>query len=232
MAPTLPGMIAFEAAEVRRLTRALARPLEATVACVLPTYRRHDQLLKAVASILAQNYQDWVLIVVDDGGGLPELPSDPRIHAVSLSRNTRVAGLVRNVGLRLTRSTYVAFLDDDNTWTPEHLTVTVAVLEEGHDLVYTAIRRMSVDGVERDVLSRDYDRRTHADESSYVDTNAIVARRTQRSQFSRLPRTRTTQPREDWEFVFRNSRDARVRHIPIPTVEYLINSDSYYTEWN
>jgi hypothetical protein len=231
MSPALPRLMLFEGHEVQRLAKVIGYRPTATVACIIPTFRRPETMLAAVESVLAQHYQDFVVVVVDDGGGLPELPKDSRVSAVSLSRNTAVLGLVRNVGIRLTDSRYIAFLDDDNVWTPDHLTETVQCLDEGADLVYTAIRRRTPDGAEYDIISREFDRRTLSDETNYVDANSIVVRRTSRTLFSRLPRVKSTQPKEDWEFVYRQTRHGKTKHIPIPTVEYLINYGSYYTKW-
>ncbi|WP_251074664.1 glycosyltransferase [Streptomyces sp. ISL-12] len=223
----------LENAETRRLAAALAPPPAALVATVIATHRRPEQLRAAVRSALAQTARDQVVVVVDDGAGLPELPDDPRLFAVSLSRNTGVAGVVRNVGIRLTRSRYVAFLDDDNLWEPDHLERALAVLEApgGPDGVYTALRRVLPDGTERDVLSVPFDRRRAARES-FLDTNAFVARRDGSLHFSRLRRTPRVLPREDWELIRRYGRGHRVRHVPHPTVRYLVNPGSFYTTWS
>ena len=225
----------FEDAEVARLAAVLPPLPEARVATIIATYRRPELLRRAIESALAQTVRDHVVLVVDDGGGLPELPADPRIRLCSLSANTSVAGVVRNVGIRLTRSAYVAFLDDDNEWEPEHLDVALAVLAAGPsdqrpDLVYTALRRMSADGRSLDSLSIPFDRRLLAGHG-YVDTNAFVARRCSHLRFSRMRRPPEVRPREDWELVWRISRRHRVTHIQIPTVRYLVNPDSYFTDW-
>ncbi|UVS82392.1 MULTISPECIES: glycosyltransferase family 2 protein [Actinokineospora] len=219
----------FEDAEVARLRRPLPVPLVTTV---IPTYRRPAMLVDAVDSALAQTIADHLVVVVDDGGGLPALPSDERLVAVSLSRNTGVVGVVRNVGIRLSHSPYLAFLDDDNTWRPDHLELALAAMREGADLTYSAVQRHRADGTVVDVLSAPFDRHTLADADPYVDTNGLVLRRSPTVLYSRLPRTKTTIPKEDWEFVHRAARTRVVRHIPEPTVRYLINPDSYYTDWD
>jgi glycosyltransferase involved in cell wall biosynthesis len=231
MGPEVPRIALAESREVTRLKRKLVGvTTTAHVACIVPTYRRHDRLIAAVDSILKQTFQDFVVIVVDDGGGLPKLQDDPRVVAVSLAKNTGIAGVVRNVGIRLSQSQYVAFLDDDNTWHPEHLALCLDALKAGQDLVYTAIARRTVGGRELDIVSAPFDRRTLIN-NGYVDTSAIVVRRADDVRFSRLPRGRTTLPGEDWEFVFRLSRRLRVAHVPIVTVDYLVNPDSFYTPW-
>lgn len=222
-----------ERAEVRRLAATTAVP-PARVTTIIPTYRRPGPLVAAVASALAQDEADHTVVVVDDGGGLPELPAHPRLVAVSLAANTARVGVVRNVGLALARSTYVAFLDDDNTWYPHHLTTALAALEEaesrGPALVYTAVERVRPDGTRLDVLSRSFDRRAFADEA-FVDTNSIVTR-LEGVRFSRVPRGRDTLPGEDWELVHRLSRRRRALHVPQVTVRYTVNPDSYFSHWD
>ncbi|WP_232248570.1 glycosyltransferase family 2 protein [Streptacidiphilus rugosus] len=219
-----------EDAEVRRLDQGTFP--SALVATVIATYRRPEALRAAVASALAQTVEDQVVIVVDDGAGLPDLPQDPRLTAVSLSRNVGIAGVVRNVGIRLTDSRFVAFLDDDNLWEPDHLERALDALtaDGGPEAVYTALRRVLPDGTEKDVLSVPFDRRLAA-RKAFLDTNAFVARRTPDLRFSRIRRTPEVLPREDWELVHRYSRRHRVVHIPHVTVRYLTNPSSYYTEW-
>lgn len=227
----VPALRRFEAAEIARLRPALAGHDSALVVTVIPTYRRPESLVAAVGSALAQTVRDHLVVVVDDGGGLPALPDDPRLAAVSLSVNTHVLGLVRNVGIGLTRSPFLAFLDDDNTWRRNHLEAALTGLRRGADLVYTAVERRTADGTLRDVLSRPFDRRAFADSSSWVDANALVVRRLPGTVFSRLPRTKATLPKEDWEFVHRVAKTGIVEHVPEATVEYLVNDESYYTAW-
>ncbi|MFE2231052.1 glycosyltransferase family 2 protein [Streptomyces sp. NPDC059442] len=232
LAPTALRLRRVEDAEVTRLAAVWPDPPAARVVTVIATHRRPEELLRAVGSALGQTVEDHVVIVVDDGAGLPELPSDPRLFAVSLSRNTGVAGIVRNVGIRLTRSRYVAFLDDDNLWEPDHLRRALEVLDSpgGPDGVYTALRRVLQDGTDMDILSVPFDRRRAAHES-FLDTNAFVARRNRALHFSRLRRRPEVLPREDWELVRRYGRTHRVEHLPEPTVRYLVNPGSFYTSW-
>ncbi|WP_051938971.1 glycosyltransferase family 2 protein [Phaeacidiphilus oryzae] len=231
LAPSALRLLRVENAETRRCAALVGRP-SARVATVIATHRRPEQLLRAVRSALGQTVRDQVVMVVDDGAGLPELPADDRLFAVRLSRNTGVAGVVRNVGIRLTDSRYVAFLDDDNLWEPDHLERALAVLDApgGPDAVYTALRRIRPDGSALDVLSVPFDRRRAAHES-FLDTNAFVARRDRALRFSRLRRTPSVLPREDWELIRRYSRRRTVGHLPRVTVRYLVNPESFFTDW-
>lgn len=220
-----------ERREVARL-RGVVGDREAEVVTVMATYRRPELLQAAVASALRQDVPDHVVVVVDDGGGgLPPLPEAPNLVVVALSRNTHHLGMVRNVGLALVRSRYVAVLDDDNTWSDDHLAVSLAALEDpGTDVVYTAVERRLPDGTVMDVLSIPFDRHLLREEA-FVDANSIVARRDRGVHFSRIRRGSRRLPPEDWELIWRLSRRRTVRHVPAVTVRYLVNPSSYYSAW-
>lgn len=224
----------FLASEVARFRAEIGHSPSARVLVAIPTYKRPGGVIDAVHSALEQSLSDVAVIVVDDGGGLPDsLPDDPRLTAVSLSRNTAVAGLARNVAIDLSNSEYLAYLDDDNTWTADHLEIAVAALDANPRIgaVYTTVHRRRSDGVVIDVLSAPFDR-AKMRETPYIDTNSIVARRSTSPRFSMVPRTKDTLPKEDWDYMWRLSRRHEVVHVPRATVLYTVNQDSYYTIWN
>jgi glycosyltransferase involved in cell wall biosynthesis len=221
-----------EHTEALALAAQLGQAASARVAVVMPTYRRPERLANAVKSALNQTVRDTVVLVVDDGGGQVDgLPEDPRLVVLKLSRNYGSPGLARNVAIRLSRSPYLAFLDDDNTWRPDHLERSLAALESGAGMVYTALRRLREDGTELDVLSRPFSRAQHRD-GEWVDINAVVLRRFAGVRFDPWARPRWVHPREDWEFVHRVSAKLRVRHVPVATVDYSVHSGSYFTDWD
>jgi glycosyltransferase involved in cell wall biosynthesis len=231
---TAPRLHAFERAEARRIGRTLpaGRFPSATVATIIPTYRRPVHVVKAVESALAQTFTNQVIVVIDDGAGLTELPRDPRVHGISLSRNTGVAGVNRNIGMRLTDSPFVAFLDDDNTWQPNHLEVALARFDrpDPPDGVYTAMRRVTPAGAVLDVISQPFDRNV-ARNQGFLDVSTFVVRRSPAVRYSRIRRAKHVVPKEDWELMWRYTRRHRIEHIPDLTVDYLVNPDSYWTAW-
>ncbi len=228
--PTLRARVAEEIG-VRAARRALVDAPPTRVVTVIPTFRRPELLRAAVESALAQSVDDNLVIVVDDGGGLTELASHPRLVVVSLPRNIGVAGAVRNVGIRASRSEVVAFLDDDNQWLPHHLQAALDVLDAGADLTYTSVRYESSDGTVVGVIGEPFVRRTLR-HRNFVDTSATVLRRDHRTHFSRVPRRKGDRQIEDWELVYRVSRRGRVRHVPEVTVRYLAHEGSYYSSWD
>jgi GT2 family glycosyltransferase len=86
---------------------------------------------EAVASVLAQTYRDFELMVVDDGstdGTAGKLAKfGDRVHY--LATENRGAAAARNFGVRQCRGRYVAFLDSDDLWRPGKLEAQVAYME-------------------------------------------------------------------------------------------------------
>ena len=132
------------------------------VSVIVPTYNRPDRLREALQSILAQTFQDFEIIVVNDGETdaspvIDALPHGGRITYVKHERNKGLAAS-RNTGVRLSRGTYIAYLDDDDQYYPDHLAVLVQALQQGpFKAAYTdAFRAIEVwDGHQRRVTQRD-----------------------------------------------------------------------------
>lgn len=111
---------------------ALTRSPSVTV--VLPTHDRPGLLAEAIASVRAQTYENWDLIVVDDASDPPaSITDDPRC---AIMRNVRSVGgaEAKNAGAFLARGDLVAFLDDDDLYAPSYLERAVAILSENPEL--------------------------------------------------------------------------------------------------
>lgn len=94
------------------------------ISVVIPLYNKAATILRAVASVQAQTFTDWELVVVDDGSSddgaaRVEALQDARIRCIRQA-NGGVA-VARNAGLNAARSDWVALLDADDHWGPEHL---------------------------------------------------------------------------------------------------------------
>ena len=92
---------------------------------VIPTYNRRDLVVKTVGDVLAQEEVDLELVVVDDASSdgtaeaLEQL-DDPRLRVCRHDINRRVAR-ARNTGIAAARGLWIAFLDDDDIWSPRKL---------------------------------------------------------------------------------------------------------------
>lgn len=103
------------------------------VTVIIPTYNRPALLPRALASVAAQTFGDYDVIVVNDGGEWPEslIPSISG-HSVRLLHRSRGGpAAARNTALNSSDSEYVAYLDDDDEWQPDHLERLLALLKNG-----------------------------------------------------------------------------------------------------
>jgi len=98
----------------------------ASVDIVIPLYNKQATIEQAVRSVQSQTVTDWRLIVVDDGStdGSTDVVrrlqgQDPRIELIQQPNSG--PGTARNTGIRAAAADYVAFLDADDLWYPEHL---------------------------------------------------------------------------------------------------------------
>jgi glycosyltransferase involved in cell wall biosynthesis len=99
-----------------------------TFSVVIPTYNRPEWLRAAIESVLAQRFDDFEVVVVDDGGTATlDLPDDPRVRLLRQDVNTGLSGAM-NTGLAAARGDYVTFLDDDDLYTPDRLSIAVPAL--------------------------------------------------------------------------------------------------------
>jgi glycosyltransferase involved in cell wall biosynthesis len=120
------------------------------VSVVIPAYNAERYLAATLESVLAQTYQDFEVIVVDDGStdGTAELARGfgPPVRVVQQPNSGPSAA--RNRGVREARSDLVAFIDADDLWMPEKLELQVPRFdEEGRvGLVYTRTQLIDEDG--------------------------------------------------------------------------------------
>jgi glycosyltransferase involved in cell wall biosynthesis len=112
------------------------------VSVIIPTYNRLPMLKEAIHSVLNQNFEDFELIVVDDGstdGTAEEIRKyGGRVKLLHHSENRGVSA-ARNRGILHSRGKYIAFLDSDDLWVKGKLKIQVAFLDENphYPLCYT-----------------------------------------------------------------------------------------------
>ena len=112
------------------------------VSVIIPTYNRLPMLKEAVESVLAQDFKDFELIVVDDGS--TDGTADEITHyggRVKLLRHQENRGVsaARNSGILHARGKHIGFLDSDDLWVKGKLKTQVNFLDENpqYPLCYT-----------------------------------------------------------------------------------------------
>ena len=123
------------------------------VSVITPVWNAAATLGETVASVRAQGFPDWEMLVVDDGSTDASLAlaralaaEDPRIRVLAQGANAGAAA-ARNRGIREAAGRFIAFLDADDLWRPEKLARQLGFMRaHGHALSFTAYRRIAADG--------------------------------------------------------------------------------------
>ena len=127
------------------------REMQVKVSVVMPVYNREAFVAEAIASVLAQTFTAFELIIVDDGStdATPAIIArvdDPRVRVLRQSH----AGIstAMNTGVHAARGEYLARLDSDDLWRPEMLATQVALLDQRPEIGagYARVQRMEADG--------------------------------------------------------------------------------------
>jgi glycosyltransferase involved in cell wall biosynthesis len=130
------------------------------VTVIIPTRDRPQMLRRSVASALAQLDVDVDVIVVDDGSQ-PRLTSDDLPSEVTLLHSGTSGGVAkaRNLGVEHATGGWVAFLDDDDVWSTDHLSMLLAAASHNNAaFAYSGVWLIDVSGnhwTRRDAASPD-----------------------------------------------------------------------------
>ncbi|MGL5079822.1 MAG: glycosyltransferase family 2 protein, partial [Waterburya sp.] len=112
------------------------------ISVIIPTYNRADLIIRAIASVREQVYQNLEIIVVDDASDqdiaqVVQQINDSRIKYIR--HQTNLGGSeARNTGIKHSQGKYIAFLDSDDVWLPNKLSSQLAAIfaqEERDNLV-------------------------------------------------------------------------------------------------
>ncbi len=200
------------------------------VSVVIPTRDRRPMLMRAVESVRAQTFEDFEIVVVDDGS------TDDTTEGLAALREPRrwppTAGGVggggaRNAGIAAATGRWVAFLDDDDAWLPSKLERQVEMLRAHPQLglVYCGYREVRQDDGQvltiREPSHRGDIFRVLLERNVIGTTSTVVA---PRRVLDRVGGFNPTLPsNQDWDLWIRIARDAPVDFVAAPLVDYSVH---------
>ena len=125
----------LKSATILKYRRPTKKPAQVCplVSVVVPTYNRPILLEDAILSICNQSFQNIEIVVVNDGGDdvskVCEKFKDVSIHYIEHDRNKGLAA-ARNTGINAAKGKYIAYLDDDDIFYPNHIETLIQLLED------------------------------------------------------------------------------------------------------
>ena len=200
------------------------------VSVIVPTHDRPATLRVALESILAQTFRDFEIVVVNDAGAdvqhvIDGLAHEGRISYVRHAVNRGLAA-ARNSGIGVARGRYVAYLDDDDRFFPEHLAILVEALERGPErAVYSdALRVVQLrDGDGYKTVGREVPYSNDFDRCRLLVLNQfpVLCMMHERACLDRVGRfDESMTSHEDWELWLRLSAAFPFRHLKNVTCEF------------
>jgi len=104
------------------------------VSVIIPAYNRAKTLQRAIESVLAQSYQNFEIIIVDDASTdlTAETIKDfltPKTRYFK-HKNNKGPGAARNTGIKKSKGKFIAFLDSDDQWLPEKLEKQIEIFKK------------------------------------------------------------------------------------------------------
>ncbi len=216
-----------------------ARP---SIAVVIPCHNAEKTVSRALESVFAQNYPDLEIVAVDDGStdATAEILKTHMHRGLRLIRTDGVRGAAgaRNMGVRATRSDYIAFLDADDEWLPGKLIQQADVIEAEPRMTFVACRSRFVD-LEGQLIEDLYNRAAPASGAeawrtllayNFVATPAVLLRR---SAFVRIGGFDETLPiAEDQDLWIRLALSGPIGFVDAPLLVVHASADSLSARYN
>lgn len=126
------------------------------VSIIMPSYNTGAFIGETIQSVLAQTYENWELIIVDDCStdntdSIVAAYDDHRIQYLKNERNSGAA-VSRNRALREAKGKWIAFLDSDDRWLPEKLEKQIQFMEKNkYSFSYTNYEEIDENGIKNGV---------------------------------------------------------------------------------
>ena len=205
------------------------------VSTIIPTTKRPDLLMRAVASVLMQSFADLEVIVVIDG------PNQDTVAALASTTDNRVrviqneialgAAEARNVGVAAALGDWIAFLDDDDQWVHDKIEcqLVAAKAQNGPVIVSCLSKIITAQGqyiwprrIYDNVTPIDnylFDRKSFFQGEAMLQTSTLLM---PRSLFNSL---KFNQVHDDWDLVLRAVKHKNVRIITVAKALVVFHPD-------
>jgi glycosyltransferase involved in cell wall biosynthesis len=123
------------------------------VSVIIPTYNRAVLVQEAIESVLGQTFDDYEIILIDDGStdGTREALDRFASNICYIRQENRGLSAARNRALELAKGEYIALLDSDDFWPPHKLALEVSILDRYRDVgfVFGDFYITTIDGENR-----------------------------------------------------------------------------------
>jgi glycosyltransferase involved in cell wall biosynthesis len=200
------------------------------ISIIMPTYNRADFILNSIRGVLNQSFEDFELIIVNDGStdgteGIIESVKDKRIRYFS-QKNMGVAA-ARNLGLEKAQGKWISFCDSDDVYFRDRLERFLASAKDEDCLVYSGWIRFQKQKEKFLILNFVYGFEKEFDLDAYQQKNifpasAVMIKRACLGKAERFDAALNYE--EDWDLFLRVSDNFPIYQLRLPTFFYQVGT--------
>lgn len=210
-----------------------------TITVVIPTFNQARYLADAIRSALAQTHPALEIIVIDDGStdATPDIVKGFHEHVRYIRQPNQGLAGARNAGIAAAGGDFIALLDSDDVWRPDHLALLATAAVRWPEAVAWISSGACIDAAGRDLPQSSGHAASSAtwiDRRQLLRANAIIPsaallhreRLVQCGGFATDPRIHGC---EDWDLWLRLSLDGALLSLPAASVGYRLHPSSMST---
>lgn len=194
------------------------------VSIIMPTFNREKIIKKAIDSVLNQSYDNWELIIVDDGScddtlNLLNSVSNDKIRIFSYDENKGVA-FARNTALKNASGKYVMYLDSDNQWDSRYVETMVGAFIElpQADAIYSGQLLYKDDKSDPYAVRFGSFNMSLLHNRNYIDISCFCHKRSIFDEIGGFDENLTHL--SDWDYILRISNNFKMYSVPVLLSKY------------
>ena len=200
------------------------------VSIIMPTFNRKNIISSAINSILNQTFKNFELIILDDGSddGTEEFINvlyqdhlkSKKIKYFKL--NHKGVSAARNFGLNVAKGNIIAYLDSDNQWNPNFLSVMLKELDDSNQFnsAYSAVRINNYYNNTAYVLDHEFNR-ARLLKRNFMDINSFIHKKQLYDEIGGFDESLSRLV--DWDLIIRYTENSPSLHVKQILVNYVIN---------
>jgi len=204
-----------------------------TVSVIIPSYNSAPYLPETLDSILSQSYQDFEIIVVDDGStdNTREVIQPFLKYINYVYEKNKGPAPARNTGIRAAKGKFIAFNDSDDTWLPQKLAIQIDYFQNHPEigLVYTDVILFSEEGIPSPVKfepnsGNGFYRLLL---KNYIPTMAVMVKRECFDKVGLFDERPEVEAAEDYDMWLRITRQFQIGYIEQKLAKHRVRKSSH-----
>lgn len=201
------------------------------VSIIMPTFNRENIISNAIYSVINQSFKNFELIIIDDGStdGTERFIKDKFSQYFEINKiryfklNHQGVSAARNVGLKNSDGNIIAYLDSDNQWNSEFLSIMIAKLDESEsDSAYCGVMVNNRVTNKDYVLNQAFNRKQLLD-NNFIDLNSFIHKKRLYELKGGFDEKLTRLV--DWDLIIRYTDKNPPIHVNDVLVNYIIDSN-------